>query len=348
MRKRRSERDQTVCNTGCSGLQTIIAARWRFASDVRGRRSVDLHADEPVQTASVIKLAILYHALAEVRAGRARWDEPLTLKSGEAVGGSGVLHFFDTPLRLTLKDVLTLMVIVSDNTATNLAIDRFGLDAVNARLAGLGLHETHLYKKVFKPAEGPMPADQPRFGLGRTTPREMATLMLQIGVCGLRQASPPPPAATSAMRPATTSAASPAASASTAAGGTLPMDEEDRKVCAVGLDMLKNQFSRDTIPRYLETADTQGAAIASKTGSLDAVRNDVALVAGRSGPIVISIFTYENADHSWTVDNAAELTVAKLAREIVDAWSPEGLDGRLLVPGLGLGAGTDNADSLPR
>ena len=63
----------------------------------------------------------------------------------------------------------------------------FGIDPVNARLEALGLENTHLYKKVSKPATEPMPADQPKFGLGKTTPREMATLMETIGLCHLHQ-----------------------------------------------------------------------------------------------------------------------------------------------------------------
>jgi beta-lactamase class A len=224
------------------------------------------------------------------------------------VSGSGVLAFFDAPLTLTLKDVLSMMVIVSDNSATNLAIDRFGVDAVNARIAWMGLKDTHLYKKVMKPASGQMPADQPKFGLGKTTAREMAMVMERIGRCQLAAAGEAPQAG-------------------------------DTAICQVALDMLRNQFYRNTIPRYLETLDSSesDSAIASKTGSLNAVRNDVAIVAGKSGPMVISIFTYENADKSWTADNEAELTIGKVAKAIVDAWSPEGLDGKLLAPGLGLG-----------
>ena len=279
-----------------------------FARQLNTGRVVAINADQPVQTASVIKLAILFEAMEQVRTGKAQWDDRLTLARGDGVSGSGVLAFFDAPLTLTLKDVLTMMVIVSDNTATNLAIDRIGLDAVNARMAWMGLKDTHLYKKVFKPPSGPMPADQPKFGLGKTTAREMAIVMERIGRCQLGS----PGQAQQAGDPA---------------------------ICQIALTMLRNQFYRDTIPRYLEKLDASetGSAIASKTGSLDAVRNDVAIVAGKTGPMVISIFTYENKDKSWTADNEGELTIGKMARAIVDAWSPEGLDGKILAPGLGLG-----------
>jgi beta-lactamase class A len=310
-------------------LQQLISARSSaglgnvalYAVQLNTHKSVSIDADLPVQTASVIKLAILYDAMLEVRAGKARWDEPITLHPGEAVNGSGLLTFFDTPITLTLKDVLTLMVIVSDNTATNLAIDRFGIDPVNARLEALGLKNTHLYKKVMKPATGPMPADQPKFGLGKTTPREMATLMTYIGECRLHQQG-------TASIPGVARFA--------------PADDADRAVCSVALNMLKNQFYRETIPRYLETVDTSenGTSIASKTGSLDAVRADVAIVMGKTSPMVLSIFTYDNRDHGWTVDNEAEVTIAKLAKVIVNTWSPEGIDGTNLVPGLGLDAST--------
>jgi len=278
-----------------------------YATQLNTGKTVALDADRPVQTASVIKLTILFEAMEQVRAGKARWDEKLTLAKGDGVSGSGVLSFFDTPLTLTLKDVLTMMVIVSDNTATNLAIDRLGVDAVNARIAWLGLKDTHLYKKVMKPATGPMPADQPKFGLGKTTAREMATVMEHIGRCQL------------------------------AGPGEQPQPS-DAAICQVALTMLRNQFYRETIPCYLEKLDSteSGSGIASKTGSLNAVRNDVAIVAGKAGPMVISIFTYENEDKSWTVDNQAEMMIARLAKEIVEAWSPEGLDGKNLVPGLGL------------
>ena len=287
-----------------------------YAQQLNTSHEVAIDADEPVQTASVIKLAILYNAMVDVREGKASWDEKLTLKPGEPVGGSGMLHFFDTPITVTLKDALTMMVIVSDNTATNLAIDRFGVDAVNARVESLGLKNTHLYKKVMKPATGPLPADYAKFGLGKTTAREMAELLEQIGECHLRR---------------------PEGASVTGLSGWAPMDDKDKAVCDVALGMLKDQFYRETIPRYLPNGGDQ--TVASKTGSLNAVRNDVALVSGKTGPMVISIFTWDNEDHSWTVDNSAEVLIAKLAKVIVDTWSPDGLDAKGMVPGLGLQEG---------
>ena len=280
-----------------------------YAVNLKTGSTVELDADQPVQTASTIKLTILFEAMEQVRAGKAHWDEKIVLKGEDRVAGSGILQLFDAPLTLTLKDVLTMMVVVSDNTATNLAIDRFGLDAINARIAWMGLKDTYLYKKVFKPATGPMPVDQPKFGLGKTTPREMAQVMERIGRCEL---------------------AKPGEAAQTT----------DTAICKTALEMLRHQFYRDDAPRYLEGQDTSemGTAIANKTGALDAVRNDVAIVASKAGPIIISSFTYENADKSWSADNEAELMNAKLARAIVQAWSPQGLDAAAMVPGLGLAA----------
>ena len=302
-----------------SQLRSLAAAHHGkaalYATQLNTGRTAGLDPDAVVQTASVIKLTILFEAMEQVRAGKAHWDDPVVLKPGDAVSGSGLLLFLDAPQTLTLKDILTLMVIMSDNTATNLAMDKIGLDAVNARIAWMGLENTHLYKKIGKPATEPMPPDQPKFGLGKTTPREMAEVMERIGLCRLDD-------------PGRLKAAS--------AG---PLPEKDQAVCAVAMKMLRNQFYRDTIPRYLEKLDTtesNGSGTASKTGSLNAVRNDVAIVAGKSGPMVLSIFTYDNVDTGWTADNEGELTIAKMAKAIVDAWSPAGIDGKTLVPGLGL------------
>lgn len=268
-----------------------------YAENLKTGETVSLDADTPVQTASVIKLTVLYEALEQIRAGKAHFEDPISLQHSDQVSGSGILTFFDTPQVLTFKDILTLMIIMSDNTATNLAIDHLGLKNIDDRIVALGLKNTWLYKKVMKPAEGPVPADQKQFGLGKTTPREMASVMKRFVTCRLDNA------ATVSQVSAT-----------------------DQKLCDAAMFMLKNQFYRDSIPRYLERADSTESLsqIANKTGALDAVRNDVGVVFTAQGPIVISGFTYENKDQSWTVDNEAEVLLARMAKEVVQSWASSG------------------------
>jgi beta-lactamase class A len=138
-----------------------------------------LRGDEPVRTASTIKVAIMVEAFARVAEGRAAWTEELTLTKEKKTSGAGVLKDLSDGLRLTLRDAVTLMIIVSDNTATNLALDYLSADAVNRRMQSLGLGATRSMRKVGgggESAEGKIEANK-RFGLGRSTPHEMVELL---------------------------------------------------------------------------------------------------------------------------------------------------------------------------
>jgi beta-lactamase class A len=282
-------------------LRSIAAAHHGkvalFAQNLKSGATASLQPDEPVQTASTIKMGILLDAAEQIRQGRAALDEKLVLTKANQVPGSGVVGQLTAPLTLTLGDFLHLMVVLSDNTATNVAIDRLGLEHINQTLRAAGLNQTVLYKKVYLPPSGPMPPDQPKFGLGKTTAREMASLMIRLAECRL----------------------------SLDGSAALP---GDGPLCGVLLHSLRQQQDRNSLPRYLEALDTseKGSAIANKTGALDQVRNDVALIATKNGPVVIAGFTWDNADQRWTGDNEAEQTLGKLAQAVVLRWSPGGLD----------------------
>jgi len=278
-------------DTGLEAQLRALTAKYQgnvalFATDLSSGKTVALNAEVPVPTASIIKLAVLFDALKEVQSGRAKLSEPLRLSAGNQVEGSGVLAQFDTPLKITLKDALTMMIVVSDNTATNMVIDRLGLKSIDARIRWMGLRDTWLYKKVFKPAAQPAPADQKVFGLGKTTAREMGQIMQRFATCNLR---------------------APTVSAPPSAG--------DRKLCDAAIKMLKAQTDQMAIPRYLGNV-----VVANKTGALDSVRNDVAIVYAQNGPIIISAFTHENKDTQWTPENAGQILIATLAKTIVERW----------------------------
>jgi beta-lactamase class A len=117
--------------------------------DVRRGRALDLRATERFPSASVIKVPILVELLARAEEGGCRLEDTAVLREEEKVPGSGVLSMLHAGLPFTLEDLAWLMITVSDNTASNMLIDRLGCDRINARLAGLGLRETRLGRKFY-------------------------------------------------------------------------------------------------------------------------------------------------------------------------------------------------------
>ena len=153
-----------------------------FAKNLDTGEVYELGGDDRVPTASTIKIAIMVEAFARVAEGKAKWTDELVLTKEKKVGGSGILQEFADGLHLTFRDGVSMMMIMSDNTATNLVIDVLTADAINARMESLGLKETRLMRRVFgggESVEGKK-EDNKRFGLGRTTPHEMVMLLEKL------------------------------------------------------------------------------------------------------------------------------------------------------------------------
>jgi beta-lactamase class A len=131
-----------------------------------------IHADEVMPQASSIKIAVLADLYLQAQQGKLNLGEQYTVRQEDLVPGSDIMLGL-TPgvTRLTLRDLATMMIAVSDNSATNVLIGRVGMDNVNAMLEGLGLHSTRLRRKMM---------DLKAAGEGRenvSTPREMMTLL---------------------------------------------------------------------------------------------------------------------------------------------------------------------------
>ncbi len=101
-------------------------------------------ADERVPSASVIKLPILLEAMERAKAGTLDLNEIHILVDSEKTGGSGVLTTYSHRSRISYGDLLRLMMIYSDNTATNIFINELGMDAINARMRTIGLMRSQL------------------------------------------------------------------------------------------------------------------------------------------------------------------------------------------------------------
>jgi len=117
--------------------------------DLTNQHAVLLNADEVFPTASTIKIAILAELCRQAQHGKLKLTDTYTLQQSDLVGGSGISGAL-TPgvTKLTLRDAAALMISVSDNSATNILIDRIGLENVNALLDSLGLTHTRLRRKM--------------------------------------------------------------------------------------------------------------------------------------------------------------------------------------------------------
>lgn len=122
--------------------------------------------------ASVIKIAVALEVLCAIEEGKLDASSRLTVREGDKVMGSGVLAALEAPLELAITDVLYLAMAISDNTAANLLIERVGTDAVNTRLAGLGLVTTRLRGRIFVAGED---GEQ-----SRTTAAELVALLRAV------------------------------------------------------------------------------------------------------------------------------------------------------------------------
>ena len=140
-------------------------------------------ADAPVPAASVIKIPLVMTLYADAAEGRLSLDERDAV--GARVAGTGVLRHLGGVADLTLRDLATLTVIVSDNTATNRLIERVGLDRVAERLREWGCPGTRLERAMYDVAAADRGADNV------LVPREIASLLLRLlhGDCGGRATS---------------------------------------------------------------------------------------------------------------------------------------------------------------
>lgn len=250
-----------------------------YAKNLRTGETYGVREDEAVRTASTIKLAIMVECFYEASEGKLRWSDPITLTEDEKVSGSGLLQEFTAGDQFPIKDVVDLMIVVSDNTATNLILNRIGGDAVNARMEKLGLTETRSMRKILGDGnklktqvsgvsrEGSKP-ENARWGIGRSSPKEMVTILEKIY-----------------------------------RGEMVSKEASDEMI-----DILKHQRDHNGIAR-----DMKDVTVANKSGALDHLRSDVGIVYLPQGPVAMAFTVDDIPEVNWTPDNPGELLISSLS-----------------------------------
>jgi D-alanyl-D-alanine carboxypeptidase (penicillin-binding protein 5/6) len=143
--------------------------------------SFEHNANKPMPTASLIKFPVMIATYDAVKKGKLKLDDMIELQKEDQVPGSGILtSHFSPGTKLSLRDAIHLMIVYSDNTATNLVLDRIGLPATNELMASMGCPETRVHSKVFRRDTSIAPERSRQYGLGSTTASDMVRLAEQV------------------------------------------------------------------------------------------------------------------------------------------------------------------------
>jgi beta-lactamase class A len=261
------------------------------AIDLESGRTIAVNGETRFPTASTIKTAVMLEAYHQAAEGTPSLDATYTLDESAKVGGSGVLNGMRAGLTLTGADLVHLMIVLSDNTATNMLIERLGTARVNARLDTYGFRETRLFRPTFRDGKPDvLPELEREFGLGMTTPIEMAKVMALIG-----------------------------------SGKAV-----NARASASMLSTLRKQQDRAMIPRLLpplgglsvgNKTGTDEEKHAGPDGVRRHVRGDAGIVTGPGFSYAIAIYARQIEDTRWGVENDALTTGARISRLLFEHFS---------------------------
>ena len=288
-----------------ASLNSLNAKTSFYAKHLPSGREIAIRADEPMNALSVIKIPIMVLAYRDADAGALDLDERYQIQPEDMRRGSGLLQSFTPGIDPTYRDIITQMIITSDNTATDVVIKRLGLERVNTMLAELGFEQTRLrattgelFRAVLALAdplnaslsdrevfESGFPSDPEAavrsFGfegdsaqwLGRITAREISGMLEAIQENEL--ASP---------------------------------ESSDEMI-----SILRRQFYSSRLPQQLRGR----ASIAHKTGDWPPhAGNDVGIIYYEGGPTVVAVFTNQNQGDFFELEAA----LGRIAVDLVDSW----------------------------
>ncbi len=251
-----------------------------YIDDFKGNK-VEVDADDKFETASAIKTFILIDLFQQVHDGTKSLDDMLIYTEDNKIEGSGVIQSLDFGLSMTVKNFATLMIIVSDNVATNVMIDYLGIDHINETIQKWGFNDTVLHNKI----------DFEKYDkLGTSTPRDYGRAFTMIH------------------------------------DGTII----SREACEQMLEIFKKQHYNSMItkdfPQYYLSGDDSIAgeeeqvSVASKSGSMNACRNDGGIVYTPYGEYVIVMFNKEFHDPLYYAGHEATMYGARVSRMVFDQF----------------------------
>jgi len=259
-----------------------VNATWGiYVKSLETSEEIAIDADRQMETMSTIKIPLMVEVLEQIKAGKFALTDKYTFVQPDSQPGTGTIQRLDPGAVMTVKDLITMMIIVSDNTATEVLYRMVGgPEAVNRRMDALGLKNTRAMNVPSRwfPSLRSAPSTEQfyregKYPFGLTTPREMGRLLELME------------------------------------RGTLV----DKNASDLMLRIMRGQLYRTRIPRYVS-----GYTIPHKTGDfLPYVGDDVGVLEAPGRTIVISVFTGNHFGSGEALENAIGL----VAKEVADYFS---------------------------
>jgi beta-lactamase class A len=259
-----------------------VNATWGiYVKSLETGEEVAIDADRQMETMSTIKIPLMVEVLEQVKTGSLKLADKYTLRQEDVRPGTGIMQRMDIGAVYTIKDLITLMIVVSDNTATEVLYRMVGgLDPVNRRMDALGLKLTRAaaLPAAWFAALGAAPSSEAFYREGKhpfglSTPREMGRLLEMME------------------------------------RGTLV----DKSSSDLMLQIMRGQLYRTRIPRHLA-----GYRVPHKTGDfLPFVADDVGVLEAQGRTIVLSVFTANHFGSGEALENAIGL----LSKEVGDYFA---------------------------
>jgi beta-lactamase class A len=261
--------------------RSVNAAWGIYVKSLETSEEIAIDADRQMETMSTIKIPLMVEVLEQIKAGKFALADKYTFVQADSQPGTGTIQRLDPGAVMTIKDLITMMIIVSDNTATEVLYRMVGgPEAVNRRMDALGLKNTRAMNVPSRwfPSLRSAPTTEQfyregKYPFGLTTPREMGLLLEMME------------------------------------RGTLV----DKNASDLMLRIMRGQLYRTRIPRYVT-----GYTIPHKTGDfLPYVGDDVGILEAPGRTIVISVFTGNHYGSGEALENAIGL----VAKEVADYFA---------------------------
>lgn len=279
-----------------------------YARNIESGEEVSYRADDPFPMASVLKIPLLVHLFRSVDAGSLSLSDRVEMGEADWRDGSGLLTHLNPGLKPTIQDLMTFMITVSDNEATDKLLGMAGAQNVTATMRTLGIQGIRLDRPTAESA-----ADYLSFANGdphKLSPAELVAHPEVFDVLTIEQLD----------RAGKAFAEDPRDHATPRAMSELFVkifrsEAASEKSCRDMLNILKLQQFNDRIPRYLP----DGVAVAHKTGEIGFTLNDAGIIYAGKSHIVITLFALKaNTDVS---DDQTKTRMAEIARVVYDFFS---------------------------